>query len=58
MKIAFIGAGGIAGNYRNSLKKLERPISAICDVDSDRANQVAAQENAVAYTDHHEMLAK
>ena len=48
MKIAFIGAGGIAGNYRNSLKKLERPISAICDVDSDRANQVAAQENAVA----------
>jgi len=58
MKIAFIGAGGIAGNYRNSLKKLGRPIATICDVNSDRADQVAAQENAVAYTDHHEMLAK
>jgi len=31
MKIAFIGAGGIAGNYRNSLKNLNRPIAAICD---------------------------
>ena len=26
MKIAFIGVGGIAGNYRRSLNQLERPI--------------------------------
>ena len=58
MKIAFIGAGGIASNYRNSLKNLNRPIAAICDVNPDRANQIADQENAVAYIDHQEMLAR
>ena len=62
MKIAFIGAGGIAGNYRNSLKKLNRPITAICDLNADRANQIAeaeraaSHEGATAYTDHQKML--
>src|SRR4051812_3919297 len=58
MKITFVGAGGIAGNYRRSLQRLERPIAAVCDVNSERAAQVAAEESAVAYTNHHEMLAK
>jgi predicted dehydrogenase len=56
MKIAFIGVGGIAGNYRHSLKELRRPVAAVCDINADRANQVAAEENAAAYTDHQEML--
>ena len=58
MKIAFIGVGGIAGNYRNSLKKLQRPIAAVCDINADRAAAIATEENATAYTDHQEMLQK
>ncbi|HGJ64285.1 TPA: Gfo/Idh/MocA family oxidoreductase [bacterium] len=58
MKIAFIGAGGIAGNYRGSLKKLNKPISAICDINIERANAIAKEENANAYDDHKEMLLK
>lgn len=58
MKIAFIGAGGIAGNYRGSLKRLNKPVSAICDVNMDRAEAIAKEENAKAYSDHKEMLLK
>jgi predicted dehydrogenase len=58
MKIAFIGAGGIAGNYLGSLKKLERPVSAICDLNADRAQKVAAENNAQSYTDYKGMLAQ
>jgi len=56
MKIAFIGVGGIAGNYRESLRKLGRPIAAVCDIDEDRARQAADEESAKAYTDHAQML--
>ena len=58
LKIAFIGVGGIAGNYRRSLKQLERPIAAVCDINAERAATIAAEENATAYTDYSEMLQK
>lgn len=58
MKIGFIGVGGIAGNYRRSLKKLQHPIAAVCDINVERAAAVAVEENATAYTDHGEMLRK
>ena len=58
MKIAFIGVGGIAGNYRRSLKQLERPIAAVCDINAERAAAIAAEEDATAYTDHSKMLQK
>ncbi len=58
MKIAFIGVGGIAGNYRRSLKQLGRPVAAVCDINGERAAVVAAQENASAYTEHKQMLRK
>ncbi len=58
MKIAFIGAGGIAGNYRSSLKKLGLSVSCICDINEDRAKAVAKEENAKAYTNHIDMLSK
>ena len=58
MKIAFIGVGGIAGNYRGSLKRLERPVAAICDINADRAATIAKEHNATAYTDHQDMLQK
>ena len=56
LKIAFIGVGGIAGNYRRSLKQLQHPVAAVCDINADRAASIAAEENATAYTDHQEML--
>ena len=58
LKIAFIGVGGIAGNYRGSLRKLRYPIAAVCDINHDRAAAVASDENATAYTNHSEMLQK
>ncbi len=57
-KIAFIGVGGIAGNYRGSLRRLQYPIAAVCDINADRAAAVASDENATTYTDHSEMLEK
>jgi len=58
MKIGFIGVGGIAGNYRRSLRRLEQPVAAVCDVNAERAAQIAAEEGADAYTEHREMLDK
>ncbi len=58
LKIAFIGVGGIAGNYRRSLKQLQNPVAAICDIKADRAKAVADEENATSYTDHQEMIQK
>src|SRR2546421_4608436 len=58
MKIAMIGVGGIAGNYRGSLKGLGQPVTAVCDVNAERARQVAAEEGAQSYTDHRELLEK
>ena len=56
MKIAFVGVGGIAGNYRGSLKRLQLPVASVCDINAERAASVAKQENATAYTDITEML--
>lgn len=58
LKIAFIGVGGIAGSYRRSLNQLECPIAAVCDINAERAAAIAAEENALAYTAHAEMLQK
>ncbi len=58
MKITFIGAGGIARNYRQSLRQLQRPIAAVCDINPERAAATAAQEKANPYTNPNEMLHK
>ena len=42
--------------YRRSLKQLERPVAAVCDINAERAAAIATEENATAYTDHNEML--
>jgi predicted dehydrogenase len=57
MRIGFIGVGGIAGSYRGSLKRLERPVAAVCDINGERAAQVAGEHGAASYTDHRAMLA-
>jgi predicted dehydrogenase len=56
MKVAMIGVGGIAGSYRQSLKRLNQPIAAVSDVNEERARQVAHEEGAHSYTDHRQML--
>ena len=58
LKITFIGVGGITRSYRQSLKQLERPIAAVCDINTERVAAIAAEENATAYTSHGEMLQK
>ena len=56
MKIVFIGAGWMAATYADSLRKLGHPIAAVCDIDAEQAGRMAAQEQAVAYAEHREML--
>lgn len=56
MKIGLIGAGGIAGNYRGSLKELAAPVAAVCDANGERAEQVAKEENARPFVSHKDML--
>jgi len=56
MRIGFIGVGGIAGNYLSSLKRLNREVTAVCDVKAERAAQVAAEHNSTAYQNYREML--
>jgi len=58
MKITFVGVGGIAGNYRSSLKRLQTPVAAVCDINGERASSVANEESARAYTNTTEMLEK
>lgn len=49
MRIGFIGAGGIAGNYRNSpAKTAGAKVVAVCDVNPDTLAKVAAAEGATA----------
>ncbi len=56
MRIAFIGVGGIARRYLDSLSKLPRPVAAVCDIDEARAVEVAAAREAKPYTDYRKML--
>jgi predicted dehydrogenase len=58
LRIGFIGAGLIAGNYIDSLKRLGRSVACICDTDALRAEQVAAELGCPAYDDHAVMLGR
>ncbi len=55
--VGFIGAGGRAGSHMRALKEIDDvKITAICDVVEEKANQVAGELGANAYTDYHDML--
>ena len=56
MKIAIIGVGGIAGNYRNCLATLQRPITAVCDGDDRLVEKIGKEESCSAYNDYRHML--
>lgn len=58
MRIAFIGVGGIAKRYLNSVEELKQPIAAVCDINEQRAAEVAAARKSKPYTDHRKMLAE
>ena len=59
MKIGFIGAGGIASNYLNSLDRIEDAnVTAVCDLIEERAEAAAKPRGAKVYTEHTEMLEK
>lgn len=52
-KVAFIGAGGIAQAHLNNLAAMEDvAITAVADVDEERARQVAERFGARAFSDH------
>jgi len=59
MNIGFIGAGGIARNYLNSLDKIEDAhVTAICDLAPATAKAAAEPRNAKVYEKYAEMLEK
>lgn len=59
LRIGFIGAGGVSAEYRQRLEELgERvAITAVCDLQPERADRLARGTGASAYTDWREMLA-
>ena len=44
MRIGMIGIGGIADVYRKALKEYHQPISAVCDINPARVQEVVAAE--------------
>jgi myo-inositol 2-dehydrogenase/D-chiro-inositol 1-dehydrogenase len=60
IRVGFIGAGGVSGEYRQRLAQLgdRVAITAVCDLQIERAERVAADAGASVYTDWREMLAR
>ena len=57
VKIGFIGCGGNANGHMNQLSGIEGArIVAVCDVQTERAQNAAEKHNAEPYTVHQEML--
>ena len=57
MKCAFVGAGAVADRYAAGLPDSELDLTAVCDLDADRAGRLAAAHDATPYTDLGELLA-
>lgn len=58
MDVGFIGVGGVAGNYLNSLERIEGVrVSAVCDIDVGRAAAVGERFGSATYDDHSAMFA-
>jgi alcohol dehydrogenase (NADP+) len=57
VKCAFVGAGAVAEKYAAGLAESPLELTAVCDLDGDRADRFAAAHGAAAYTDLDEMLA-
>ncbi|WP_144905731.1 aldo/keto reductase [Halobellus captivus] len=57
MKCAFVGAGAVARKYASGLEESSLSLTAVCDLDADRAGQLAAAAGATAYSDLDDLLA-
>jgi len=57
VKCAFVGAGAVAEKYAAGLAESPLELTAVCDLDGDRADRFAAARGVAAYTDLDEMLA-
>ncbi|MFB6157866.1 MAG: aldo/keto reductase [Haloferacaceae archaeon] len=51
MDCAFVGAGAVAGRYADALDGTDLRLTAVCDLDADRAAALAADRDAAAYGD-------
>ena len=57
IRVAFVGAGGIAGFHLSHLVKIpDTRVVGFCDVDSSRAEAKAKDHKAKAYSDPRRML--
>ena len=51
MNCLFVGAGAVAGSYAEGLAESPLSLSAVCDIDADRAEVLAREHGADAFTD-------
>lgn len=57
IKIGIVGCGRIAGHHCRSIAKTEGVrLTAVCDLDLEKAEKYASDFNALAYTDYRRML--
>jgi len=57
LRVGLIGAGGVARTHAQSLSVLDRvEITAVADVSAERAEALAADCGAKAFTDHRDLL--
>jgi len=57
MECAFVGAGSVARRYAAGLDGSSLELTAVCDLDIDRAHSLARRHDAAAYADVDTMLA-
>jgi alcohol dehydrogenase (NADP+) len=51
MDCAFVGAGAVARKYADGLPSSPLSLTAVCDLDAERAEALASDHDATAYTD-------
>jgi len=51
MNCAFVGAGAVARKYADGLASSSLSLTAVCDLDAERAEALASDHDAIAYTD-------
>lgn len=57
VKIGIVGAGGIAGQHLDSLKKIDQAnVIAVADIDRDKADKLASSVGAKSYTSYDDLL--
>ena len=60
INVAIIGCGRVAGHHARSIEKLanKTKLVAVCDLNEERANQLASAHGVLAYQNYHQMLSE